>query len=147
MGDEFLEGYVQLQEAYRGLGAGSTNDAAGMDLGKAAEIIRELRAFLFNLLMPESKEVFSRFVVLKGGRELGAYLTREEAAAAAEDITGPTTIRDESLQLPLRVLMEILEWVAELYGGQQRPTGSSTVSSSPSRRGTRRGTATSPSKG
>ncbi|WP_413808110.1 hypothetical protein [Streptomyces sp. OE57] len=146
MGDEFLEGYVQLQETYRGLGEGSANDLSGMDFGKAAEIIRELRGFLFNLLMPESKEMFSRFVVLKGGQEAGAYLTREEAESAAEGVTG-ATVRDESLQLPLRVLMEILEWIAELYGGGQRPTGSSTASSSPSPRGTRRGTATSRSKG
>lgn len=145
MGDEFLEGYVQLQESYRGLGAGSPNDPSGMDLGKAAEIIRELRGFLFKLLMPESKEVFSRFVVVKAGKEEGAYLTREEAVGAAGDVKG-ATVRDESLQLPLRVLMEILEWIATLYGGDARPTGSSTASSSPSRRGTRRGTATSASK-
>jgi hypothetical protein len=146
MGDEFLEGYVNLQAAYKGLGTGTGNDGAGMDLGQAAGIIRELRSFLCNLLIPESKAVFSRFVVLKGGKETGAYLTREEAVSAAEGVKG-ATVRDDSLQLPLRVLMEILEWIATLYGGEARPTGSSTASSSPSRRGTRRGTATSASKG
>lgn len=145
MGDEFLDGYVALQDTYKGLGVGAGNDAAGMDLGKAAEIIRELRGFLCNLLIPESKERFSRFVVIKGGKETGAYLTREEAESAAGTVKG-STVRDDSLQLPLRVLMEILEWIATLYGGAERPTGSSTASSSPSRRGTRRGTANSASK-
>ncbi|MGV2914538.1 hypothetical protein [Streptomyces alfalfae] len=144
MGDEFLEGYVALQETYKDLGVGGTA-ATEMDFGKAAGIIRELRTFLYNLLVPESKEVFSRFVVVKGGKETGVYLTREEADSAAEGVKG-ATVRDESLQLPLRVLMEILEWVATLYGGGARPTGSSTASSSPSRRGTRRGTANSASK-
>ncbi|MFM9594077.1 hypothetical protein ACKI16_24000 [Streptomyces scabiei] len=146
MGDEFLEGYVNLQEAYKGLSGGGGNDGAGMDLGQAAGIIRELRTFLCKLLIPESKEVFSRFVVSKAGKELSVHLTREEAESAADGAKG-ATVRDESLQLPLRVLMEILEWIATLYGGDARPTGSSTASSSPSRRGTRRGTATSASKG
>lgn len=144
-GDEFLEGYVRLQEAYRGLGDASANDAAGMDFSAVAGTIRDLRSFLFSLLMPESRKMFTRFVVVKAGVEEGAYLTREEAEGAAEEAEG-ATVRDDSLQLPLRVLMEILEWVAELYGGGQRPTGSSTASSSPSPRGTRRGTANSPSR-
>lgn len=147
MGDEFLEGYVALQETYRDIGVDARNDASNLDFSKAAGIIRELRTFIHGLLIPESQEVFSRFVVSQAGKELSVHHTRYQADAAAEAVTGPTTVRDESLQLPLRVLMEILEWVAELYGGQQRPTGSSTGSSSPSRRGTRRGTATSPSKG
>jgi hypothetical protein len=146
MGDEFLEGYVNLQAAYQGLSGGVGNDGAGMDLEQAAGIIRELRTFLLNLLLPESKEVFSRFVVLAGGKEVSVHLTRTSAEIAADGVKG-ATVRDESLQLPLRVLMEILEWIATLYGGDARPTGSSTASSSPSRRGTRRGTATSASKG
>jgi hypothetical protein len=146
MGDEFLEGYVRLQEAYRSITLGTTGGDEGMDVESAVGIVRELRAFLFSLLMPESKEIFSRFVVTQRGKELGAYLTREEAEAAADEVPGLSTVRDDSLQLPLRALMEILEWIAGLYGGAQRPTGPSTASSSPSRRGTKRGTATSASK-
>ncbi|MET9818343.1 hypothetical protein [Streptomyces sp. NPDC006355] len=145
-GDEFLEGYVQLQEAYKGLGSASTDDAASVDLGKVGGIVKDLRAFLLGMMMPESKEVFSRFVVVKAGKEQGVYLSRAAAENAAEGVKG-ATVRDDSLQLSLRVLMEILEWVATLYGGGQRPTGSSTASSSPSRTGTRRGTATSRSRG
>ncbi|MCF3960608.1 hypothetical protein [Streptomyces fuscigenes] len=146
MGDEFLEGYVQLQEATRGIGGTGPDGTGGMDMEKAVAVIRDLRGFLFKLLMPESQEVFSRFVVVKGGREVSAHVQEDEAEAAAAGLKA-ATVRDESLKLPMRVLMELMEWVAQIYGGGARPTGSSTASSSPLPRGTRRGTATSASKG
>jgi hypothetical protein len=149
MGDEFVEGYVQLQDAIRrlGLGGSSAEDIAGADLEGIKGIVQDLRAFITKLLVPESRDLFARFVVVQDGEEVGVFHYRKEAEEDAERREG-ATVRDDSFPLPLRVLMELLEWISELYGGAgARPTGSSTASSSPSRRAGRRGTDSSPSKG
>jgi hypothetical protein len=149
MGDTFLEGYVRLQDAYRGISAGVSPDGGTLEPAAARNIVRELRAFLHGLLIPESQEVFSRYAVLKGGKVHSVYQDPDQAALAADEVGKTATVRDDSLQLPLRALMEILEWVSTLYGGNDgaRPTGPSTASSSRSPRAGRRGTGTSPSKG
>ncbi|MFJ4702802.1 hypothetical protein ACIP5N_32080 [Streptomyces sp. NPDC088768] len=51
------------------------------------------------------------------------------------------------MRLPDRVLVELMEWAVELYGGQGRPPTSSTDSSRASRRAGTSGTAPSRSKG
>jgi hypothetical protein len=149
MGDAFLEGYVRLQEAYRGISGGLKGDGEGMDPAVARNIIRESRRFLHGVLLPESQEVFSRYVVVKGGKAHGVYQDPDRAAEAAAELGKTAEVRDDSVQLPLRALMEILEWVGTLYGGNDgaRPTGPSTASSSRSPRAGRRGTGSSPSKG
>jgi hypothetical protein len=151
MGDEFLEGFVRLQQAYRSLGQGRSDEE--MDAGQIRALVKDLRDFLHQLLVPESQQVFSRYVVLtpQAGdvlKEAGVYQSRAQADNAAEALPG-ATVRDESLQLPTRVLMELMEWAAELYGGADgaRPTGSSNGSASPSRSRGARGTASSRSKG
>lgn len=49
-------------------------------------------------------------------------------------------------RIPDRVLVELLEWVGEVYGGSKRPPTLSTASSAPSSKGGKAGTAASRSR-
>lgn len=145
MGDEFLDGYAALIEQQRELGAGS-GDISQIDAGRLRGIVTELRSFLGNLMMPETRELFFRFVVQQRGKKPAVFTSRDEAEAHAAGLTGSVSVKDESMQLPTRVLMELLEWVAEIYGGGRPPTSSNgSVPPSPPR-GTP-GTGTSRSRG
>ncbi|MDP4501076.1 hypothetical protein [Nonomuraea turcica] len=50
------------------------------------------------------------------------------------------------MRLPDRILVQLLEWVIEIYGGGSRPTGSSSGSATPSPPPGSRGSASSRSK-
>ncbi|NEA39282.1 hypothetical protein [Streptomyces sp. SID11385] len=79
-------------------------------------------------------------------------------AAQARDVTVATRAflaklmlpesaeRFASMRLPMRIMLELMEWVGDLYGGGRPPT-SSTDSSRASRRAGTSGTAPSRSKG
>jgi hypothetical protein len=143
MGDEFLDGYASLIEQQRGIGAGS-GDLSGVSADQLRGIVAELRSFLAKLMMPHSRDLFSRYVVVKAGKTVGTYTDRAEADEHAAGLKG-ATVEDESMQLPTRVLMELLEWVAEIYGGGRPPTSSNGSAPASPPRGTR-GTGNSPSR-
>lgn len=151
MGTEFLDEYERLRETQKRAGVGL--DEADPD--ELRRVTAALRRFLARFMLPESQEVFSRFAVVEGGKEVAAYVTREEAEEHAAGLNARpgikgVTVRDDSMLLPDRILVAMLEWTAELYGSgsgaEGRPTGPSSASASRSPKAGRRGTATSRSK-
>ncbi|MFI0827303.1 hypothetical protein ACH4Q7_22925 [Streptomyces roseolus] len=126
-GDEFLEAYERLTQGFKRLGV-DLGDLSGTDPQTLRATIRTLRGFLARLMLPESAEAFARWVVVKGGKDLAVYSDPDEADEHLVREEG-ATLRDESLRLPDRILVGLLEWSIELYGGGSRPSTSSTGSS------------------
>ena len=83
--------------------------------------------------------------------DLDAGQLRTALAAVREFLAGlmlPESAEEfVHIQLPDRVLVELLEWVMEIYGGGSRPTGSSNGSSAASPPTGRRSTGNSRSRG
>jgi hypothetical protein len=146
-GDEFLDAYERLQEANRRLGVDVTN-LSGVDPAKLRATVRSLRGFLARLMLPESAPIIARWDVVSKGKVLGTYTDPEEAEEHVARVKG-AELRDESMRLPDRVLVQLLEWAVELYGGGngQRPPTSSTGSSPASRPAGTPGRAVSRSRG
>lgn len=148
-GDEFMDAYNRLAEAQRSLASADVSEMSGEEL---RVMYQEMRTFLARLMTEESAARFCRFEVvpLSGAERLGPYLTREEADEAALEVASGATVEDKSLRFPDRILVQIMEWVQELYGGKvggdSRPTGSSSGSSRPSSTGGTRGKGSSPSR-
>lgn len=129
-GDQFLDAYAQLQDAQSGLGADG-KDVSGLSGDKLRALYGAIREFLKQLMTEESAKRFANFVVEQGGKTVADFRTREEAEQFASGLKGATRVVDESLRLPDRVLIELMEWAVELYGsgsGGGRPTGSSSGS-------------------
>ncbi|MFI9026298.1 hypothetical protein [Streptomyces sp. NPDC053560] len=143
MGDEFLDAYEALQESQKRLGV-DVNNLAAADPEALRAVVRALRLFLARLMLPESAETFARWEVRKDGETVSAHGTPEKAEEAAAKVEG--TVKDVGMRLPDRVLVELLEWAVELYGGGQRPTGLSNASAPASPPPGTRGRAVSPSK-
>ncbi|MGC0418413.1 hypothetical protein [Embleya sp. AB8] len=134
MGDEFLDAYSRLQDTTKRLNI-DLADATNADLGTLREATVALRMFLVSLMLPESATVFARWdVVVSGGKVVASHADPEEAREAAGGRKGARVV-DQSMRFPDRVLVELLEWVVELYGGGTRPptssNGSALASSSP----------------
>lgn len=144
MGDEFLDAYGRLQETTRLLNV-DLSDAANVDLSKVREATVALRLFLASLMVPESAEVFVRWKVKVGGEVVASFGDPEEAREEAEHRENAEVV-DVGMRLPDRVLMELMDWVVELYGGGQRPPTSSNGSAPASQRPGPSGRATLPSK-
>ncbi|KQW11405.1 hypothetical protein [Streptomyces sp. Root369] len=145
-GDEFLDGYTQVQAAQAALSG--EQDLTKMDPEALRDVYGSMRGFLARLMTPESAERFLRFEVIKTGKVFDHFRSREEAEAKAAEL-GPTArVEDNSMRVPDRVLIELLEWTTELYGGgNERPTTPSSGSSRASRRAGTPGKGSSPSKG
>lgn len=146
MGDDFVEAYTALRSTQQASGV-NIDDMDGIDPDQLRKVSRGMRTFLGHLMLPESAELFTRLDVVKGGKILGSFAEPEEAEAFAAKAKGGGAKVTDSLRLPDRVLVELLEWVVSLYSGGSRPptsSGDSATASPP--RGTR-GTAASPSKG
>ncbi|MEU0059073.1 hypothetical protein [Streptomyces sp. NPDC006334] len=144
MGDEFMDAYAEMRDAQKAKGVDLDNlaDADPADLRKTT---RALRVFLSRQMLPESAEQFLRLDVVKGGRVLKSFQDLDEAEQYAGKHKDARVA--EALRLPTRVIVELLEWVVELYGGGgTRPTMSSSASSTTSRPAGRPGTGPSPSK-
>ncbi|WP_327415384.1 hypothetical protein [Streptomyces sp. NBC_01233] len=147
LGDDFLDSYGRLQETTKKLNV-DLSDAANVDLSQVREANVALRVFLASLMLPESAEEFARWEVRAGGKTVSSHSTPDEAKEAAEGRKGGKVV-DAGLRLPDRVLVELMEWVVELYGGAggQRPPTSSNDSATASQRPTPRGRGASPSRG
>ncbi|MFF0092662.1 hypothetical protein ACFYSF_22250 [Streptomyces canus] len=145
-GDEFLDGYNQVQEAQKSLGG--EEDLTKMDPDALRRIYGSMRQFLATLMTPESAERWLRFEVVKANKVVDHFRSRDEAEAKAAELGATARVRDVSMRVPDRVLVELLEWTTELYGGgNDRPTTPSSGSSRASRRAGTPGKAPSRSKG
>ncbi|WP_086859903.1 hypothetical protein [Streptomyces milbemycinicus] len=143
-GDEFMDAYAELRDAQKAKGVDLDNlgEADPSDVRRTA---RGVRLFLARQMLPESSELFLRLDVKDQADAVLESFTDLEAAEAYVAEHPGTRIVD-ALRLPTRVVVELLEWVVELYGGGNRPTTSSSASSTPSRQAGRRSTGASPSR-
>ncbi|WTW95385.1 hypothetical protein OG216_19275 [Streptomycetaceae bacterium NBC_01309] len=145
MGDEFLDAYSGLQDTTKTLGV-DLSDLANVDVDQLRAVTTALRTFLARLMLPESAERFACWTVQVGGKVVGTYSSSQDAAEAAASRKN-AKVADRSMRLPDRVLVELLEWAVELYGGGSRPTSSSSGSVPQSRMPGTSGRAASPSRG
>ncbi|PWI06534.1 hypothetical protein DIZ27_32865 [Streptomyces sp. NWU339] len=143
-GDEFMDAYADLRDAQKEKGIDLEN-LAELDPSVIRHAMRALRQFLARQMLPESAELITRLDVVKDGKTLKSFQNLEEAEEYAAQRPGARVV--DGLRLPTRVLVELLEWVVELFGGGgSRPTMSSSASATASRKAGTRGTAVSPSK-
>lgn len=119
LGTEMLDAYATLQEAQR--------DAADSgDPEVVRNTLRSVREFLAALMTEGSATEFLTLDVVTADNVVAASFTvPAQAHASAASLPG-SKVRDR-IQLPQRILMELLEWVVELHGGgaAARPTGRS----------------------
>lgn len=134
-GDEFLDAFSRLQDVQKKLG-----DVSELSGESVRGLYAEMRFFLARLMVPDSAAEFSRHeVTALDGTVHSVHIDREEAESAALEHADGATVEDKSVRLPDRVLVELMEWVVQLYGGGggggSRPTGSSNASAPASSRG------------
>ncbi|MGA5202817.1 hypothetical protein [Streptomyces variegatus] len=146
MGDEFMDALGELREAQKAASGIDLEDLQTLDPDALRSASRGLRGFLAQLMLPESAELFTRLDVVADGAVVASYQDRDEAQKHADGIEGARVL--DALRLPDRVLVELMEWVTELYGGgaDQRPPTSSSASAPRSQKGGRRGMGVSPSR-
>lgn len=143
-GDQFLDSFSRLQEVQKQF---SGAELTAMSGDQVRILYQEMRAFLARLMTPESAEEFISFEVVWGDDRSGPYSSREAAQQFADALGDDAKVVDRSILLPDRVLVELMEWVVELYGGAgARPTGSSSGSARSSSKGGRAGKAASRSR-
>ncbi|KPI33261.1 hypothetical protein OV450_1349 [Actinobacteria bacterium OV450] len=140
--DQFLDAYEQLQAAYKGANI-DPSDLASISVERLRAITGSLRSFLTDFMLPESASVFTRWEVRVGDTVTGTYRTEADAQSAAEGQVGAEVV-NAGMRLPDRVLVQLMEFVMEVYG--RRPTGSSSDSAPPSPSRGSRGTGRSPSR-
>lgn len=146
MGDEFMDALGELKDAQRAASGVDLEDLQGLDADALRSASRGLRGFLAELMLPESAGLFTRVEVIADGAVVATYQDREEAQERADGIAGAKVV--DALRLPDRILVQLMEWVIELYGGgaDERPPTSSSGSAPRSPRAGRRGMGVSPSK-
>ncbi|MFF5968285.1 hypothetical protein ACFY64_32085 [Streptomyces collinus] len=144
-GDEFLNGYHRVTEAQAAVGG--QEDLTKMDPAVLRQVYGSMREFLGSLMTQESAERWLRFEVIKAGKVVDHFRSRAKAEEKAAELGGTARVEDKSMRVPDRVLLELLEWSVELYGGgNDRPTTPSSGSSRASRRAGTPGKASSRSK-
>ncbi|MFD5788566.1 hypothetical protein ACFWH1_18330 [Streptomyces sp. NPDC127037] len=149
MGDEFVEAFTDFREAVLVANGVDLDDMDSLTPENLRSIASGMRTFLARLMLPESAELFTRVDVTGAdGEVLGSFQSWADATAFVDGLSGQTGKPRWAMRLPDRVLVEIMEFVVELYGGgaDQRPPTSPSASASGSRKGGRRGTAVLPSK-
>lgn len=146
-GDTFLDAYAELQEAQGALGA-EGGETEGLSGDKLRALYAAIRTYLTKVMTDESADRFSRYEVCREGQVLETFRRQSDADSYAEELEGAVRVVDKSIRLPDRVLIELMEWSIELYGGgrEKRPTGPSKGSSGGSRRTGTTGKAPSRSK-
>jgi len=145
MGDDFMDAYSTLRSSHQTSGV-DLDDLDSLDPGKVRGVARGLRTFLAEMMLPDSADLFTRLDVVKAGKVLESFGALADAEAYAGKVKGGGARVVDALRLPDRVLVELLEWVVELYSGGQRPPTSSGVSATASPPRGRRGMGVSPSK-
>jgi len=124
LGTEMLDAYAILQAAQQ----------AAKDGGDAETLrtsLRAVREFLAALMTDESATLLLTLDVITADNVVAASFT-DPAAAKASSASLPGSKVRERLQLPQRILLELLEWVMELHGAgtgaSARPTMPSAAS-------------------
>lgn len=147
MGDEFMDAFSELREAQAAASGIDLDDLSTMDPAKLRGATRGLRQFVARLMLPESAQRFLALEVVKDGAVLSTHQDWDEAQEAADQVAGARV--KWAMPMPDRVLVALMEWVTELYGGgaKARPTGRSGGSATASARGGKSGPARSRSKG
>lgn len=147
MGDDFMDAYEGLREAQKTATGLDVDDLSGASADQLRSVTRALREFLARLMVEDSALFFSRVYVVRGSEVLESFTDRAAAEEFAAGVPGARAVW--AFPLPDRVLVELMEWVVELYGGAggKRPPTSSGASAPASRTAGRRGTAPSRSKG
>jgi hypothetical protein len=148
-GDEFLDAYGRLQEVQKTLNDGG-QEITELSGDRVRALYGEMKTFLARLMTPECGAEFSRFeVVTDQGQPtevtVSVHLARDDAEEAAAALKNATVV-DKGVRLPDRVLVELMEWVVELYAGGTRPTGSSNGSARASSKAGTAGKGPSPSR-
>lgn len=123
----------------------TSSDANTTKSVRTAGIFAAVRVFLGGLMLPESAALMLRLDVVVDGKVVEYFEDLDAALARAAELDG-ARVMDE-LRLPDRVLLQLVDWVIELYSGGQRPPTQSAGSSKASRPAGTRGTATSRSGG
>jgi hypothetical protein len=148
LGDEFLDAFTGLKEAQTAASGVDTDNLSTLDPVALRKATRALREFVARLMLPASaREFLALEVVSRDGVALSTHQDWDEAEQAAEQVDG-ARVR-WAMQMPDRVLIQLMEWTTELYGGgaNARPTGSSGGSAKASPRAGKSGPARSRSKG
>lgn len=120
-GSELLDGHARLKEEQSSIDL-ETDPMA------AHKVLRALRVFLAQFMLPESAELFTTLdVVNADGVRVQSFKDEMEARDFAATMGAGAKAVDR-LPLPQWVLTELLEWVVETLAGGTRPTGSATGS-------------------
>lgn len=143
MGDDFMDAYTELRETHSGI---DLENLDTIDPAQLRAVSRSMRVFLAQLMLPESAAAFTALDVVKAGKVVRSFTDLDEAEAFAAGVKGGGARVVDQLRYPSRVLVELMEWVVELYSGGQRPPTSSGESATASPPRGRRGTGVSPSK-
>lgn len=131
MGDEYVDAHMRLQTRAEELGV-DLGAMTNLTPAQSVALTGELRVFLASLMLPESADVFARWDVIGARKKvISSHQDPQEAQKVAAGQKG-TIVKDASLRLPDRVLVALLEWAIELYGGGERPTTSSSDSAAAS---------------
>lgn len=144
MGDEFMDAYQQLRDAQQQSGV-DLDDLSGVEGTDLRRVTRAVRVFLGGLMLPESAALMLRLDVVADGKVMESHDDLDTALARAAELEGARVV--DGLRLPDRVLLQLVDWVIELYSGGQRPPTQSAGSSTASRPAGTRGTGTSRSGG
>ncbi|UJV42993.1 hypothetical protein [Streptomyces sp. AMCC400023] len=137
-GDRFLDAYGDLKEAQAALGA-EDKEISELSGDRLRSLYGAIRTYLAKMMTDESAAIFNRYEVSQAGTVVEVFQVEELALTCCEGLGGGARVIDKSLRLPDRVLIELMEWSLELYGGgaKARPTGPSKGSSAgPKRTGT-----------
>ncbi|MFF1468066.1 hypothetical protein [Streptomyces mirabilis] len=147
MGDEFMDAFGELRDAQKAAQGIDLEDLSTLDPSALRGAARGLRGFLARLMLAEDAERFMALdVVTKDGQVLSTHQDWDEAQQAADQVDGARA--KWAMPMPDRILVALMEWVTELYGGgaDARPTGSSSASARALPRGGKGGAARSRSK-
>ncbi|MEV0016704.1 hypothetical protein [Streptomyces tendae] len=148
MGDAYMDAFAELKEAQAAASGIDLDDLSTLDPNTLRGATRGLRQFLGRMMLPESAQEFLAVeAVTADGTVLSFHQDWEEAEEAAAQVAGARA--RWVWQMPDRVLVDLMEWVTELYGGgsKARPTGRSGGSAKASPRAGKSGPARSRSKG
>jgi hypothetical protein len=147
MGDEFMDAFGELRDAQKAAQGIDLEDLSTLDPAALRGASRGLRGFLARLMLPEDAERFMALDVVKDGQVLSSHQDWDQAQQAAAQADGARV--KWAMPMPDRILVQLMEWVTELYGGgaDARPTGSSSASARALPRGGKGGPARSRSKG
>ncbi|MFJ5037935.1 hypothetical protein [Streptomyces parvulus] len=148
-GDQFLDAYAELQEAQKAIGANGA-DTSKLTGDQLRKLYAAIRTYLLKMMTEESANRFFRFEVTVNGKVEEVFQDGAEAELYCARLGAGARVLDKSVRLPDRVLIELMEWTIELYGGgtgeEARPTTPSKGSSAGSKRTGTRGKAPSRSK-